>query len=76
MLTIDHKPDSDIERARIEGCGGYIAPMKDNNGIEMGPSRIWKDERLLEPGLAVSRGFGDCSATHLGVTCEPGRFNY
>lgn len=45
-LSDDHKPDNPIERARIEGAGGFVAPV--------GPC-----ERIDGWGLNLSRALGD-----------------
>jgi protein phosphatase len=65
-LTTDHKPDNEVERERIERCGGTV--QLTNGGV----FRVNGD-------LAVSRGFGDRDHKTTGgprqedrpVTCDP-----
>ncbi|XP_076926753.1 putative protein phosphatase 2C 51 [Bidens hawaiensis] len=56
LLTHDHHPDRDDERARIEGAGGFVLDwdVPRVNGI-----------------LAVSRAIGDVSLKRYGVIAEP-----
>ena len=60
-LSVDHKPDREDEKRRIESRGGRVElnPLHPLN-----PSRVY----LLHddaPGLAISRSFGD----EVGATC-------
>lgn len=64
LASIDHKPDSDVERPRIEAAGGFVSNDE--------PAR-------LDGNLAVSRGFGDFEyksdpnlrEAHQKVSCIP-----
>lgn len=40
-LSDDHKPNRDSEKKRIIGCGGRIEKVKDEDGIPIGPWRVW-----------------------------------
>ena len=40
-LSIDHKPDEEDEKKRIEANGGRVDPYYDNKGKPMGPARVW-----------------------------------
>ena len=69
-LTRDHKPTEEDEKKRILDKGGRIEAYKDDQGVPIGPERVWlKGEDL--PGLAMSRSFGDDVAHMIGVTSKP-----
>lgn len=68
-LTIDHKPELPEERERILGKGGRIFAITYENGIS-GPERVWHN-KLMVPGLAMSRSFCDTVAHAVGVSSEP-----
>ncbi len=42
----------------------------DEDGEQMGPYRIWIQEKNI-PGLAMTRSFGDYVASTVGVISEP-----
>ena len=46
--------------------GGRIFPYLDENGEQMGPYRIWIQDKNI-PGLAMTRSFGDYVASTVGV---------
>ncbi|KEP61778.1 UNVERIFIED_CONTAM: PP2C, putative [Hammondia hammondi] len=64
-LTVDHKPTTPAERARIEAAGGELKRLECDI-----PYRVFLKGRLY-PGLAMSRALGDAIASHAGVSCEP-----
>lgn len=65
MATADHTPDRPAEHARIESLGGEIKrPYKDS------PWRLYRKGNN-EPGIAMSRAFGDLDARSCGLSCEP-----
>ena len=64
-LTVDHKPDIEGERIRIENSGGEIKKMEGDL-----PSRVFKKGKNF-PGIAMSRAIGDLIAQTVGVTHIP-----
>jgi protein phosphatase 1D len=65
-LTVDHKPDSEEERERIEACGGKVVEKLNIHRVvwyrpkfpHQGPIR--RNTRIEEiPFLAVARSLGD-----------------
>lgn len=68
VSTVDHKPNDDVERRRIEAAGGRVVPEPTS------PTHF-----RVDGSLAVSRGFGDFSYKLRGdkapfeqrVSCEP-----
>jgi hypothetical protein len=58
QLTRDHKPCDEDEKVRIEHAGGRVDSYRDQNGVKVGPERVWLLNEDL-PGLAMSRSFGD-----------------
>ena len=71
-LSHDHKPDSERERKRIEGGGGYVAPSRMPGVGFVGPARVWDRTRMF--GLATSRSMGDTvyvGPNRSGVIAEP-----
>ena len=55
QLTVDHKPENEKEKKRIEGFGGKIYRNKSINGKE----EIYGPLRFLPGRLSVSRSIGD-----------------
>jgi hypothetical protein len=70
-LSRDHKPNDTDEKQRIINRNGRVEPFKDENGEFIGPARVWLMEHNI-PGLAMSRSFGDKTASQVGVISEPG----
>lgn len=73
-LTIDHKPDLPVEKARIEAKGGRVFAVEYDDGVD-GPPRVWLGHMDV-PGLAMSRSVGDSVAHSAGVSSEPEFFEY
>ena len=69
-LSIDHKPDLQLEKERILNNGGKIEPYIDDDNEFYGPQRVWLKNGNV-PGLAMSRSFGDIVAHSVGVICQP-----
>lgn len=69
-LTIDQKPNHQIELERIRKSGGVVERVTNSNGLPIGPYRVWKRKGTL-PGLAMSRSLGDKLAHEIGVISEP-----
>eukprot|EP00742_Colponemidia_sp_Colp-10_P002332 GILJ01002488.1.p1 GENE.GILJ01002488.1~~GILJ01002488.1.p1 ORF type:complete len:365 (-),score=51.72 GILJ01002488.1:87-1181(-) len=69
-LTIDQKPENPKERQRVIASGGRVEQMQDENGIPIGPFRVWVMDAAY-PGIAMSRSLGDTVAHHVGVIAEP-----
>lgn len=67
-LSIDQKPDSPEEMKRIRKAGGYVSPPEVEWG---GPARVWLDETMTLPGLAMGRSLGDHLVSKVGVIAEP-----
>jgi len=68
-LSKDHKPDNEVEKARVISHNGRV-DRSSHNGSMIGPSRVWlKNENY--PGLAMSRSIGDIIASSVGVICDP-----
>ena len=69
-LSRDHKPTEDDERDRIMRAGGRLGFLKDDQGLDIGPLRIFlKNDDV--PALAVSRCFGDILGKKLGCIHIP-----
>ena len=62
FVTMDHKPDSIIEKARIELSGGKIYKTQTLLPVYQNGIRINSPWRVLPGRLSVSRTFGDISA--------------
>jgi len=73
-LTIDHKPDLPLEKARIEAKGGRVFAVEYDDGVD-GPMRVWLGNQDV-PGLAMSRSLGDVVAHTAGVSSECEFFEY
>jgi len=67
-ITEDQKPNTPVEQARITKCGGYVSPPEEEWG---GPARVWLDENMTLPGLAMARSIGDHLVDRVGVVAEP-----
>ncbi len=68
-ISIDHKPDTPAEKARILKAGGRVFAVSYDDGID-GPARVWLGHMDI-PGLAMSRSLGDSVAHSAGVSSEP-----
>lgn len=71
VVSVDHKPDSPEEKARIEKAGGIVGPYMEADNTPNGPHRVWSKGRK-EPGLATSRSLGDITGHQIGVSHAPG----
>jgi len=69
-LTVDHKPDTPAEAARIRAAGGRVEQLVDERGQRVGPHRVWL-KTAWTPGLAMSRALGDAVAHTAGVSSTP-----
>ena len=69
------KPDVPEEKKRIELIGGIVDQVKDENGERTGPYRVFM-KNMEQPGLAMSRSFGDKKAKSCGVIPYPDIIEY
>ena len=74
-LSRDSKPDVPEEKKRIEILGGIVDQIKDENGERTGPFRVYM-KNTEQPGLAMSRSFGDKKAKYCGVIPIPDIIEY
>ena len=70
MISTEHKASSKSEQKRILASKGFLHPLQDKQGKDIGPIRIW-DSSHKYPGLMVSRSFGDLVGKKCGVSGEP-----
>ena len=70
QLTKDQKPEHPEELARIIEKGGRVQQLLDDNGVKIGPYRVF-DMVGNYPGLAMSRSLGDILGTHVGIISTP-----
>lgn len=70
QLSHDHKPTVPEEAERILSNGGVIKQMIGEQGIPIGPMRVYMKEKNI-PGLAMTRSFGDYYAACAGAISEP-----
>lgn len=68
-VTLDHKPDTPLEKDRIIAAGGRVFAVQYDDGID-GPPRVWLGHTDI-PGLAMARSLGDVVAHSAGVISEP-----
>ena len=74
-LSNDAKPENPGEKERIISKGGEVERMVDENGVGVGPLRVWiKGEQY--PGIAMSRSIGDMDAKKVGVIPNPEFIEY
>ena len=66
-LSVDHNPDSPIEKERIEKSGGFVSPPPEE-GLS---ARVWLDKEFTQIGLAMSRSIGDHAVEGVGVIADP-----
>ena len=69
-LSHDSKPNVPEERKRIYLMGGRVDQVTDENGEKTGPFRVYI-KNMDQPGLAMSRSFGDKKAKSCGVIPYP-----
>ena len=69
-LTVDQKPNHDVECKRIKECGGMVQQLTDDFGNKAGPYRVWQKNGMI-PGLAMSRSIGDGVGKEIGVIACP-----
>lgn len=69
-LSHDSKPNVPEEKKRIELMGGVVDQVKDEDGEKTGPYRVYIKDKD-QPGLAMSRSFGDKRAKTCGVIPYP-----
>ena len=70
QLTKDQVPEDPDELIRITQSEGMVKKFVNDEGIKMGPFRIW-EEGKSGPGLAMSRSIGDSLYKHLGIISTP-----
>ena len=69
-LSYDAKPEVPREKERIIKCGGEVEKMVDEEGVGVGPFRVWAKGKSY-PGLSMSRSIGDMDAKNVGVIPDP-----
>ena len=75
QLSVDYKPELPEEANRILMAGGVIDQIKDENGIGIGPFRVYANGKDY-PGLAMSRSIGDLHGKKIGIIPDPGITEY
>ena len=71
QISTDHKPDLAEERVRIEKADGLLDQHESQlTGKKIGPLRVWS-KVVRQPGLAMTRSFGDKLAKTVGVISRP-----
>lgn len=66
--TVDHKPELESERLRIERSGGEVIGHAYEDGVTI--HRVYARGQQL-PGLCMSRSLGDMGAKAVGVIATP-----
>ena len=74
-LSHDSKPEVPEEVKRINLMGGIVEQVKNENGEKTGPYRVYI-KNMDQPGLAMSRSFGDKKAKSCGVIPYPDIIEY
>jgi len=74
-LSHDSKPNVPEEEKRINMMGGVVTQAKDEDGEKIGPYRVYIKDKD-QPGLAMSRSFGDKKAKSCGVIPYPDIIEY
>ena len=69
-ISTEHNTSLKSEQNRILASNGFLHPIKDKQGNQIGPLRIWNSGNKY-PGLMVSRSFGDLIGKNCGVSGEP-----
>ena len=74
-LSHDSKPNIPEEEKRINLMGGVVDQVEDEDGEKTGPYRVYIRDKD-QPGLAMSRSFGDKKAKSCGVIPYPDIIEY
>ena len=74
-LSQDSKPEVPEEKKRINLMGGIVDQVRNEFGIKTGPYRVYI-KNMDQPGLAMSRSFGDKKAKSCGVIPYPDIIEY
>jgi len=69
-LSVDQKPNNELEYRRILESGGIVQQITTAYGHNLGPFRVWKPSTPY-PGLSMSRSIGDTLAKSIGVIANP-----
>lgn len=69
-LAIEQRPNIREELERIKKAGGKVQQLTNEQGVKIGPYRVWKKIGTL-PGLAMSRSIGDSIGKEIGVISSP-----
>lgn len=64
-LTVDHKPDCEGERRRIQSSGGQVRRLEGDLS-----HRVFLNGKMY-PGLAMTRSIGDTIGVNAGIISEP-----
>lgn len=75
QLSKDHTPENEKEKHRVLNAGGRIDSFRDRHDNPMGPKRVWLMD-YDEPGLAMTRSFGDTIAHSVGCSDTPEILEY
>lgn len=74
LVTMDHKPDQEVERARIEQCGGMVERLQNHNNkpfIRGGDFMMRKALGEQPMQLQYSRAFGGKDLKMFGLSSVP-----
>lgn len=69
-LAVEQRPNMREELERIKKAGGKVQQLTNEQGIKIGPYRVWKKIGTL-PGLAMSRSIGDSIGKTIGIISNP-----
>lgn len=69
-LAVEQRPNLREELDRIKKAGGKVQQLTNDQGVKIGPYRVWKKFGTL-PGLAMSRSIGDSIGKEIGVISTP-----
>ena len=70
QLSVEQRPNMREELDRIKKAGGKVQQLTNEQGIKIGPYRVWKKVGTL-PGLSMSRSIGDSRGKQIGVISTP-----